>query len=264
LGLPRQRNRVRVEYDYATSTFDQVSRITRFERDLALGPDVSPYVTPRAVTVKALMFAKDAAGSGVVVAQLECGDHVSLDDTANYSYAGEYVVNDEAWRPYNVSASGSGGSLALSPAGDGGEVEFTLGPYLPSDDYDTTDPNSAGWSNVPGSDPGNESAFNAIDLQGGGTFVFFTGALSSGSQFQLPSTGYPAQNLLAWAGPAGANAKYHSASIVELCSADTNRLLTLIYQDGGSTTWGGDVNYAGLTWLSGIVPTRAALLVGWN
>lgn len=40
-----------------------------------------------------------------------------------------------------------------------------------------------GWFNVPGSDPGNSSNFTQIDLAAG-VFVFFTGILPSGSQFQ--------------------------------------------------------------------------------
>jgi hypothetical protein len=250
VGLPRQRNRVRVEYDYAISTFDQASRISRFERDLALGPDQSPYVTPKAVTLKAALFAADAAESGAVVAQIQCGDHVTLDDTANYAYAGEYAVLDATHRPYNATASGSGGSLALTPAADGGEVELTLGPYLPSDAYDTTDPNSAGWSNVPGSDPDNDSDFTSISMANGGTFAFFTGSLPSGSQFQLPSTGFAVGNMLAWAGPAGTNVNYHSLRIIQMCSVDANRVLTLIYSDCDGTTWGGDVNFAALSWMS--------------
>jgi len=250
VGLPRQRNRVRVEYDYAISTFDQASRISRFERDLALGPDQSPYVTPKAVTLKAALFAADAAGSGAVVAQIQCGDHVTLDDSANYSYAGEYAVLDATHRPYNATATGSGGSLALTAAGDGGEADLTLAPYMPSDDYDTTDPNSAGWSNVPGSDPDNDSDYTSISLDNGGTFVFFTGSLPSGSQFQLPSTGFAVGNMLAWAGPGGANINYHSLRIIQMCSVDANRVLTLIYTDCEGTFWGGDVNFAALSWMS--------------
>jgi hypothetical protein len=249
VGLPRQLNRVRVEYDYATSTFDQVSRITRFERDLALGPDQSPYVTPRAVTIKTLRFAKDTAGSGTVVAQIQPGDHVSLDDTANYAYSGEYQVMDATHRPYNAQAAQSGGSLALTAAADGGEVELTLGPYLASDNYDVTDPNSAGWSNVPGSDPGNNGPYTGIDLLDGGILAFLSGAVASGDTFNLPSSGFPPANLLAWASPQGYVEGDDPMAVIYLCDVDANRKCTLDYMDNPEDIWNGDVNYAGLTWL---------------
>jgi hypothetical protein len=257
VGLPRQRNRFRVEYDYSTSTFDQVYRITTFERDLALGSDVSPYVTPRAVTLKAALFARDAAGSGAVAAQIQCGDRVTLDNTANYAYAGDYTVSDIARKPYNATASASGGSIQLTADADGGELELTLGPYLPSDAYDVSDPAAASWSNVPGSDPGNNGSFTAIALADDGQLAFLTGSVTSGNTFDLPSTGFSPSNVLDWVGPQGYVEGDSPMQIIQLCEVDENRFCTLDYFDGDNI-WHGDMNFACATWLGGSGSAAAA------
>ncbi len=123
--------------------------------------------------------------------------------------------------------------------------------------YDVTDPKSATWENVPGSDPGNDYIFSAVPLANGGNFCFFSGSVTSGTQFQLPSTGYPAGNMLAWASPAGAKINYHSACFVQECEIDENRVCTLVYSDASDYTWGGDINLECLTWLSVDAPTQA-------
>ncbi|MDR3797956.1 MAG: hypothetical protein P4K93_07375 [Terracidiphilus sp.] len=256
LNIARQRNKVKQSLDFATSTYDQVSRITRYERDRALGFDLTLYVTPARIRFKTSMFAQDVLQR--LAAAIQPGDHVTVDDTVSWTYAGDYEVLDPLTiRPPSAEVSSSGDSLAVTPAQDSGEIEFTLGTYDEGYMYDTSDDDQAGWPSVPGSDPGNDTVFTAVPLANGGNFVFFSGALASGSQFQLPSTGYPASNMLAWAGPAGANINYHSIRIIQLCSADSSRLLTLIYNDLEGTTWGGDVNYAALTWLSPDRPTTS-------
>jgi hypothetical protein len=159
--------------------------------------------------------------------------------------------------PPSCQAATSGAEIMLKPDDNSGEIEFALGPYNEAVMYDTSDPLQAGWPNVPGSDPGNDNNYTGIDLADGGTFVFFTGQQPSGTQFNLPSTGFPAANLLAWAGPAGANIEYHSMRIIQLCEADATRLLTLIYSDCDGTTWSGDVNFAALSWLSSDTTTTA-------
>jgi hypothetical protein len=249
LNVARLRNKVKQGLDFATSTYDQVSRISRYERDRALGFDQTPYVTPAKIKLRTSMFAKDV--NGQLACGLQPGDHVTVDNTLSWPYAGDYEVLDPLTiHPPSTEAFSSDGSLSLSPAQDSGEIEFTLGTYNECYMYDTSDNLDAGWPSVPGSDPGNDTAFTSVPLANGGNFAFFTGQLASGSQFQLPSTGYPPANMLAWASPAGSNINYHSADCVELCSVSAARTLTLIYADDEGNTWGGDLNYAALTWLS--------------
>jgi hypothetical protein len=256
LGISRLRNKVKHPLDFATSTYDQVSRLSRYERDRALGFDQTPYVTPARIRLKTSMFAKDL--NGALACAVQAGDHVTVDDTLSWTYAGDYEVLDPLTiHPPTVEVSSSGDSLAVTPAHDSGEIEFTLGTYNEGYMYDSSDDVAAGYPSVPGSDPGNDGVFTSIDLANGGNFVFFTGQLPSGSQFQLPSIGYPAANMLAWASPAGANISYHSMRIIQMCSADSTRLLTLIYNDLEGTTWGGDVNFAALTWLSPDSPSAS-------
>jgi hypothetical protein len=250
LGIARRREKVKQALDFATTTWDQASRIVRYERDRLLGIDQTPYVSPPSVKFRTSMFARDIYGN--LVCAVRPGDHVTLDDTTNFQYAGEYEVLE----PLSVfvptaQASGAGGQIALKPQENSGEIEFALGPYNADIMYDTSDSTQAGWPSVPGSDPGNDTNYTQIALANGGVFVFFTGQLPSGQAFQLPSTGFSTSNLIAWAGPAGAVIKYHSASTVQLCSVSAARLLTLIYEDcSGNYTWSGDVNYAALSWLS--------------
>lgn len=262
LNIARQRNKVKQALDFATSTYDQVSRICRYERDRALGFDQAPYVTPPMLKMSTSMFARDA--NGKLAAGIQPGDHVTMDDTLRFPYAGEYeILEPLTIHPPTTEASSSGASLILSPSSSSGEIEFNLGPYSPDYMYDSSDDDQAGWPSVPGSDPGNDTVFTSVPLANGGNFVFFTGALASGSQFQLPSTGYPTTNLLAWASPAGASINYHSAHIVRLCSIDSSRTLSLIYDDCEGTTWGGDVNYAALTWLGSDTTTTDSYGMTW-
>jgi hypothetical protein len=249
VGIPRQRNRVRVEYDYAVSTFDQASRITRFERDKALGLDQTPYITPRYISIRVPRFARDAAGSGVAAVQLLPGARVTINDTANYAYAGDYEILKRTDHPYVAQPSGEGDTITLTATADGGEIEFDLGPYNEAVMYDSTDPNSAGWSNVPGSDPGNDGNYTAIDLADNGKLAFLSGAIPSGATFDLPSTGFSPANLIAWAGPQGYIEKGHPMHVIQLCDIDQNRRGTLNYVDGSGNVWNGDMNIAAVTWM---------------
>lgn len=265
-GIVRQRNKVRQQLDFANSTYDQVARISGYERDRQLGLDTvgtdaridSTYVTPPFVKLRVPFFAKDKFGN--LAAAVEPGDRVTIDDTLSFTYAGDYEVLDGLTKiPPATAIEMKEGSLFREPAADSGEIEFALGPYNEAVMYDASDPSGAGWLNVPGSDPGNSSSFTLVDLSDG-NFVFFTGRQYTGTQFQLPSSGYPAGNLLDWASPGGANTAYHSMRVIELCDADADRNLTLIYNDDEGTTWGGDVNFAALSWLSPEVPTAAGAM----
>ena len=261
VGIPRQRNRLKNTIDLATSTYDQDSRIARYERDRALGLDVAPYVLPPFPRVRTSMYARDISGN--LACAIEPGDHVTIDDTASFTYAGEYEVLDpKTFYPPTTSVSSDGGSLVRTPDASSGELEFALGPYNPAVFYDTSDPTQAGWLSVPGSDPGNDDNYTSIPLADGGIFVFFTGLSGSGTQFQLPSSGFPPANMLAWASAAGTIVQFHSAHTIQLCDASATRQLTLQYSDE-SITWGGDVGYAALTWLDSSVAIQTIGAIRW-
>ena len=280
LNIPRYRSKVLQNLDFATMSWDQVSRLTTYERDRLLGIDQAPYVTPPAVKLRTSFFARDIYGN--LAAAVQPGDHVTIDPTANFQYAGEYEVLEPLRKIVPSSqASAQGGEIALKPAENSGEIEFPLGPYNEDVMYDTSDPLQAGWPSVPGSDPGNDSNYTVIPLANGGVFAFFSGILPSGQEFQLPSSGFPASNVLAWASAAGTNdangsvntgwwtlllniimpltpfvsGEGHSASAIVLCSAASTGLLTLNYRDWEGFEWQGILNYAVLTWLSSDAPT---------
>lgn len=258
LGIPRQRTRVKQTLDFAICTWDQAARLTAYERDRQLGVDVAnsagqlvpsaPYALPPFIRFRTSMFARDAAGN--LACGIECGDHVTLDDTVNFQFAGEYeVLEPRSVSPPSASAKGSDGEIALMADADSGEIEFNLGPYNEAIMYDTSDPTQAGWPSVPGSDPGNSSSFTPIPLAAG-QFAFFTGIGPSGSAFQLPSTGFPAGNVMDWAGPGGYMYADHDMETIALCAISAALGLTLNYEDGEGNVWNGDVNFACLTWLS--------------
>lgn len=260
LGLPRQLNAVLTTMDFAVSTFDQASRLARYERDRSLGLDQSPYVTPPNLTVTIPLFSADAAGSGAAAIQIQDGDVITIDEYASYAYQGDYEVLEHTIRPVTAQESSSGNTIDLTADSSGGTLELSLGPYNPNVFYDSTDPESATWQNVPGSLPGEAYAFASVPLADGGNFVFFTGTVPSGSAFQLPSSGYPTSNLLAWASPAGSNVSYHSADVVGECIIDSNRVCTLQYVADDGYIWGGDVNFAALTWIGSDTTTTAGAM----
>jgi hypothetical protein len=255
VGVQRYQNPIPVTYDLATSTFDQVSRICRYERDRALGFDVTPYVTPPALRVKIPLFALSADGSGNCAAQIEAGDRITIDTYASYAYQGDYEVLETVENEYVAQFSATDGSITLRADPSGGTKELTLGPYNETYMYDVTDPNSASWSNVPGSDPGNDGNYTAIDLANNGKLAFITGAVSSGSTFDLPSTGFTPSNLLAAASPQGYIEKGHVMHVIEQCNIDSNRNCTLNYEDGEGNIWNGDLNVAAVTWLGSSAAT---------
>ncbi len=270
-GVRRVRNKVKLSLDFATSTYDQASRIARYERDRALGADVTgangqldgAYVTPPFIKLRTSMFARDASGN--LACGIEPGDHVTVDRTLSATYAGEYEVLDpKEVHPPSAEAAGRGDSLTLLPSSASGELGFALGPYNEDILYDTSDPLQAGWPSVPGSDPGNDEIYTAIPLDGGGDFVFFAGLSNSGEQFQLPSTGYPTANMLAWASAAGASIQYHSAQAIDICAVSSTRALQLTYDDTEGTTWGGAMGYAALTWLGAGAAASTVGAFGWT
>jgi len=263
IGLARIRARVKSTLDFGTSTYDQVARVVAYELRRSLGADTmgnagaltAPYVLPRMLRLSTSMFAKDDAGN--LVSAVQPGDRVTIDATASYPYQGDYEVLDPmTYRVPTISVGQGGDTLREQPSDRSGEIELVLGAYDEGNFIDVSDSTAAGWPSVPGSDPGNESNYTGIDTADG-NFVFFTGIADPGTQFQLPSTGYPTSNLLAWASAAGSLTSGHSAHTIRLCDASSDRQLTLTYSDAIGHTWSGSIGYAALTWLGSATQVTA-------
>jgi hypothetical protein len=238
VGIPLQRNRVSVTTDFANSTWDQVARVTNWQRGSALGPDVQPYVSPISATLKAPLFAPDAAGSGAVALQIEPGDVVTVDDTLSTSYAGEYEVVKEP-----ITLTGSSGSDAeRQPVGGG--MQLSLRPYDPNNYLDDVAFSEPGWPDVP-----------TLPINNGGTvipladgeLIFFSGTNANGESFQVPD-GFNQNFLMCWASPQGFIDGQAHLHYVQDCDAYLTRKLALIYNDGSGATWTGDVNWCAIAW----------------
>jgi hypothetical protein len=246
LGIPLQKNPTPVEHDYGTSTFDQASRLAKYERDNSLGANVAPYIAPRALNFSVPMFARDINGNLAI--NLRQTDRVTVDDTASFAYQGDYKIAVRGVTPPNAQLRG-GASLQHTAAADSGVIEFSLEPYEESAFYDQSDPTEASWDNVPGSDPGNDNGYVLLPLSAGGVMSFWTDTQDSGTQFNLPSIGFNPANLLTWCSPGGYIEKGHTMHGVNACNA-TNRVLQTQYSNG-SDYWLGATNYAALTWRAG-------------
>jgi hypothetical protein len=286
VGIPRQRNMIKQSYDLSVCTWDQASRIMQYERDRLLGVDVDPYVTPASLVLKVPYFAADAAGN--LASALQPGDVVTIDSTASVTYAGEYEIQAQTVRPMTAQASVNGNSITLAASPDGGELELELQAFSTSYMYDSSDDTQAGWTDVPGSDPGNEGAYSGGTTQSNTIFAFVSGALAAGGSFQLPSVGLSTSNVLAWASPQSYLPKFMppvdegpegmvlSGAVIcmqyiELCEVDSNLRVQLQYTNGAwnisdvesNLTWGGPVNYFAIAWAtsSSIVISSAG---GWT
>jgi hypothetical protein len=268
LGVTRQKKKIPLSLDLSVLTYDQAARILMYERDRALGQDVSPYVTPASGTVILPFCAADVNGN--LIAAQRPGDRLTLDTTANVPYAGDYEFIDAIIRPTGASAL-SKGSISRAAAPNSMEIEIIVRSYDETRFYDSSNNTEAGWEDVPGSDPGNESAYTGGATASGGSFAFITGALPSGQSFQLPSVGYPSANVLSWASPQGYLLGTHQVpntitppipdgplAIISNCSVDANLNCILQYFDGANT-YNGDVNYAALAWSAGTVVTVGSM-----
>jgi hypothetical protein len=266
LGIAAQKKKVSQTLDLSVLTYDQTARIVMYERDRALGQDVAPYVTPPSGSVVIPFFARDVNGN--LAAALKPGDRITLDTTANVPYAGDYEFIDATIRSSGASAL-SKGVMTRTAAEDSLEMEIILGPYSEACLYDSSSNTEAGWVDVPGSDPGNESGYTGGATIDGGSLAFISGALPSGSAFPLPSIGYPPANVLSWASPRGYLIGTHPGPgilggslpeldgpllTIPLCSVNAALRTTLQYSDGVNR-WGGEVNYAALAWSNGTVVT---------
>jgi len=246
IGIPRQRNKVKIESDLMNTTYDQASRNMQYAMIRSLGPDVRPYVTPVNATVQLPPWSADAAGSGNLAIGIETGDCVTIDDTLSPDYAGDYEVLQVDLQP---DTANPGESFGASPVS--GNMTLTLGPYQPLALTADSNQLQAGWDIVPGSTPGNSSNYTTIPLADG-IAVFFTGSDADSATVSIPSLGFSPENVLLWASPQGYidtnGAQLH---YINNCSVEQDtRKLHLIYDNGNGTTWRGDLNFAGLAWRS--------------
>lgn len=240
VGIARQRNKRNKDTDFANCTWDQVARITKYQRGVELGPDVAAFVSPPRLTLPAPVFAADAAGTGALAVQVEPGDVITIDDTLSKSYAGLWEVMTQSVRLMGSSA-GQGSSRTPQAGG----IQFTLRPYSDANYPDENQGFEPGWPVVPVL-PGNQSGGTLFPLADGDA-VFFTGSLADSASFEMPD-GFNAANMLCWASPQGyveGNAHLH---FIQDCDAYPTRKVALIYNDSAGTTWTGNVNYCGVAW----------------
>lgn len=134
-GLSPQPKIKPVYYDMANSTFDQVNRIMKFERDSSLGPDTGvTWIAPISGTLTCYLDAVDSAGNRI--ANVERHDVITLDDWISPEFAGLYVVKNRTVR------APSNGVLAT--------VDLEIVTYY-SDAYtDVSDPPGDYYLTVPG------------------------------------------------------------------------------------------------------------------
>ena len=73
-------------YDLGNNTFDQANRLMQWMRTRDLGPDATPYVPPIVDTIS--VYAEAVDSSGNCVGEVEPGDVITLDPTADPTFAG--------------------------------------------------------------------------------------------------------------------------------------------------------------------------------
>jgi len=89
-GLTPFPRALKVFYDLGNNTFDQTNRIMQWMRTRDLGPDVTPYVPPIVGSIS--VYAENVDVNGDCAGEVESGDVITLDPTADPVFAGEYVV----------------------------------------------------------------------------------------------------------------------------------------------------------------------------
>ncbi len=242
-GIPRQRNKLQLVTDFANCTFDQVARLSHYQRDRALGLDQSPYVPPVSAEVELPIFAADAAGSGTLAIDIAPGDRVTVDDTLDAVFNGDYEVL-KATAQLTASSGSNADTLARSPGG--GTLQMTLGPYSETYFYETSDPDEAGYDIVPNSDPGNEAGYTLTPLSDG-QLAFFSTSGNDGSVVPIPSIGFNIANVLMWCSPQGYIEVGGQLHFIVNCDVDKQYMLHLVYSDGDAL-WHGDLNVLGIAW----------------
>jgi hypothetical protein len=136
-GIPAPPRVKPVVYDLGNNTFDQTNRIMKFLMARDLGTDGPGWFPPLAGTIKLFLEAIDV--NGAAVAELEPGDVITIDPTADPTFAGTYEIVDPV-KTYAPSAGDNTGSL----------VELALQTYNPNAYTTVSDPPGNSYQTVPG------------------------------------------------------------------------------------------------------------------
>jgi hypothetical protein len=119
------------------NTFDQTNRVMKFLIARDLGTDGPNWFPPLAGTITLNLEAIDV--NGAAVAEIEPGDVITIDSTADPVFAGTYEVVDPV-KTYAPSAQD----------GSGSKVELSLQTYNPNAYTTVSDPPGQSYATVPG------------------------------------------------------------------------------------------------------------------
>jgi hypothetical protein len=140
--------RVKVNYNYASTTWDQAMRLLLYERYRDLGADATPYKPPIQVTVQLWSEAVDSAGN--ILKQRVNGDRITLDPTVFFEYAGDYEIMQMTRHPMQVDPQQQGGSSITQPTTDTGTIVLLLRTYDEAAFIDESGIPDPSFATVPG------------------------------------------------------------------------------------------------------------------
>lgn len=104
----------------------------------------------------------------------------------------------------------------------------------------------------------NANSSATIDLAVGSA-AFFTGSVNDQTVFSLPSSpAANAENLMDWVSPRGYIPPGVHLHYIQICGTDLTRMAQLVYNDSAGSTWGGPLNFAGVTWSDGASVSQSA------
>ncbi len=165
--------RIPLTLDFASTTYDQQSRLTMYELYRSCGLDPSdpflqslyswlagsPWVPPVTVTVKVWSEAVDVNWN--VLKQVMRGQRITIDPTVSTEWAGDYEVMETTYNPFQGDASQFstegggdpstvvGSSVLASPADqNSGTLLLVLRTYNPNVFFDTS--RTPSYVNLPG------------------------------------------------------------------------------------------------------------------
>jgi hypothetical protein len=196
--------RIKVSYNYASSTWDQAMRVLLYERYRDLGLDATPYKPPVRISLTAWSESVDAAGN--ILQKRVPGDVITLDPTAFYEYAGEWEIIEFLPTPFQVDPQQQGGTYITQPSSGSGTIGLVLWAYDPARFTDVSGVANASFQTVPGS-----WAFQNGSGVGSSSWTLTGGTVT----VTAPSGGYgvPSSASLEWSGvtataPSGATLNY--------------------------------------------------------
>jgi hypothetical protein len=121
MSIPGVRmKRIKVTYDFASTTYDKANRLLRYEVYRDLGLDVTPCKPPFGITLSLFSESTDAGGDGgalrALKAQLQ-GDVITLDESVLFEWAGDYEVMERFISPIQQEVSSSADGNFIQPIG---------------------------------------------------------------------------------------------------------------------------------------------------